>query len=35
METGVQNMEVKQNFEPTFLKNDTKKFSEILRSGFN
>ena len=35
METGIQYMEVKQNVEPAFLKNDTRKFSEILHSGFN
>ena len=35
METGIQYMEVKQNVKPAFLKNQTRKFSEILHSGFN
>ena len=35
METGIQYIEVKQNVEPAFLKNHTRKFSEILHSGFN
>ena len=35
METGIQYMEVKQNVEHTFLRNLTKKFCEIVRSGFN
>ena len=33
METGIQHMEVKQNVEPAFLKNRTRKFSEILYRG--
>ena len=35
METGIQYMEVKQNVEPAFFKSHTRKFSEILHSGFN
>ena len=35
METGIEYMEVKPNVEPAFLKNHTRKFSEILHSGFN
>ena len=35
METGIQYTEVKQNVELAFLKNHTRKFSEILHSGFN
>ena len=35
MQAGIQYMEVKQNVEPAFLKNYTKKFSKILHSGFN
>ena len=35
METEIQYLEVKQNVEPAFLKNRIKRFSEILRSGFD
>ena len=35
METEIQYMEVKQNVEPAFLKNRIKRFSEILRGGFD
>ena len=35
METGIQYLEVKQNVESTFLKNHTRKLSEILHSDFN
>ena len=35
IETGIQYMEVKQNVEPAFLKNHTRKFFEILHNCFN
>ena len=35
METGIQYVEVKQNVEPANLKSHTRKFSEVLHSGFN
>ena len=35
IETGIQYIEVKQNFEPAFLKYHSRKFSEVLHGGFN
>ena len=35
MQTGIQCMKNKQNVETAFLKNHTRKLSEILHNGFN